>query len=184
MKKIVSLCLTLMLLSAFSFVAKAETETVVQMTYIVKMPDVIREGKYTGEVQNSVPHGYGLFVTQNSSGTHWHYIGEWVDGEMHGQGGQYWENGQSHVGTFEQNALLCGYMYQNTTQNVWINYEPNEHGCYTAIEYRADGSPYFECCINPETGSYHIGTAYAKSGKVFFSGEIGEGFDWNLLYIE
>ena len=175
-------CLAFVLLFSFSVIAEAET--VAQMTYIVKMPDVIREGTYTGEVQNGVPHGYGVFVTKNSSGVYWHYLGEWENGEMSGNGGQYWDNGQSHVGTFAANDIVCGYMHQSASENVWINYIPNEHGCYEAIEYRSDGSVLLECCVNAETGNYHKGTVYTKDGKVFFSGEIGEGFNWNLLYVE
>lgn len=175
-------CLALLLLFSFSMVAEAET--VAQMTYIVKLPDVIREGKYTGEVKNGIPHGYGVFVTQNSSGVYWHYLGEWLNGEMNGNGGKYWDSGQSYVGTYENNDMICGYKRQSTSQNVWIDYRTNEHGCYEAIEYRSDGSVLLECCIDAETGKYHMGTVYTKDGKVFFSGEIGEGFNWNLLYVE
>ena len=182
MRKIILFLVSLMCL--FAFAVSASAETVAQMTYIVKMPDVIREGKYTGEVKDGIPHGYGLFVTQNSSGVSWHYIGEWVDGVMNGNGGQYWDIGQAHVGTFENNDLLCGYMRENTSQNVWIDYRKNEHGCYSAVEYREDGSVMLECCISPETGNYHKGTFYTKNGEIFFSGEIGEDFNWNLIYIE
>ena len=70
-----------------------------------------------------------------------------------------------------------------TGNYAWINYEPNEHGHYEAKEYRDDGSIRCECCIDSDSGLYHKGTIYTKDGKVFFSGEFGEGFDWNLMYV-
>ena len=184
MRKITLFSIILVLIFSFAITAEADAETVIQMTYIVKMPDVIREGKYSGEIKNGVPHGYGVFVSANSYGEAWHYLGEWIDGAMSGQGGCYWDGGQSHVGTYENSSLLCGYMHQSTSQNVWIDYRKNEHGCYSAIEYREDGSVLLECCISSETGNYHKGTFYTKNGDVFFSGEIGEGFNWDLIFIE
>ena len=181
MKKML-FCLAIVLLLSFGMVAEAET--VAQMTYIVKMPDVIREGKYTGEVQDGVPHGYGAFVTQNSAGVEWHYIGEWENGNMTGNGGQYWNNGRCTVGSYVDGNMICGNIHAEPNQNAWINYQPNEHGCYEGIEYRSDGSVLFDGCINAGTGKYHKGTVYTKDGKVFFSGEIGEGFNWNLLLVE
>jgi len=184
MKRMLVILLLLSLCLAPVAVAETNQETVAEMTYIVKMPDVIREGKYTGQVVNGVPHGYGVFVTANSSGVYWHYLGEWVDGKMTGQGGQYWDIGQCHTGTFENGAMQCGHVWQSDGVHFWYDRTPNEHGCYSLVEYRSDGSKYMECCVNPETTAYHIGTIYTKSGEVFFSGTIGEGFDWNLLYIE
>lgn len=184
MKKIVLLSLALVLLFSFPLIAQAEKETVSQMTYIAKLPDVIREGTYTGEVQNGVPHGYGVFVTQNSSGVQWHYIGEWINGSMTGSGGQYWDSGRCTVGTFENGDMVCGSIHEAPSQNVWIDYRPDENGCMKAVEYRADGSILFDGCITAETGLYHEGTVYTKDGKVLFSGKIGEGFNWNLLYVE
>ena len=81
----------------------------------------------------------------------------------------------------KENNLLCGTIRDGTGNYAWINYEPNEHGHYEAKEYRDDGSIRCECCIDPDNGLYHKGTIYTKDGKVFFSGEFGEGFDWNLL---
>lgn len=185
MKKLFVFLSCLVLLS-FPFLGNAEStpEAVVEMTCIVKLPDVIREGKYTGQVVDGVPHGYGVFVTENSSGIRWHYIGEWENGNMTGQGGQYWDIGQCHVGTFENGDLQCGYVRQYESPYGWIDRTPNEHGCYSAIEYRADGSILLECCLDPKTGAYHMGTVYTKKGDVFFSGTFGAGFDWSLIYVE
>lgn len=176
--------LVLLLVFVFACAPAASAESVVQMAYTAKMSDVSREGVYTGEIKDGLPHGYGIFEAQNASGVPWHYIGQWENGEMNGQGGQYWDTGRCEVGTYQANAFVCGYMHQNTTQNAWINYHKNEHGCYEAKEYREDGTVYFDGCVNAETGLYHKGTIYTKDGEVFFTGEIGEGFDWNLLYVE
>lgn len=184
MKKLFAITLFFVFLFSFAIAEETKADAVVQMTYIVKMPDVIREGKYTGEVQNGIPHGYGVFVTQNSEGIEWHYIGDWKNGQMDGQGAQYWESGQCYVGTFEANDMVCGYEHSATSQNVWIDYRPNEHGCYEVIEYRTDDTVLFKGCVSAETGLYHKGTVYTKDEEVFFSGEIGEGFDWNLIYVE
>jgi hypothetical protein len=180
MKKL--LILSLVLLS-FCVCASASAETVAKMTCIIKMPDVIREGLYTGEVQNGVPHGYGVFVTENSSGVQWHYLGEWVNGEMCGQGGEYWDIGQAYVGTFAANTMVYGEMYTNAKDHVYIDYRPDDQGRLHAKEYREDGTLRFDGYVDAKTGNYMEGTFYTSDGKVFFSGVIGEGFNVNQLYI-
>lgn len=175
-----------MILLVCPFIAHAEQtpETVVEMTYIIKMPDVVRQGKYTGQVVNGVPHGYGVFVTVNSAGVEWHYLGEWADGQMKGQGGQYWNHGQCYVGTFENNDMRCGHVRQSDGTHFWYDRTPNEHGCYSVIAYRADGSIIMDACIDPETLACHLATIYTESGELVFSGAIGEGFDWNSFNIK
>lgn len=175
--------LFVMFVCTFFFALAVSAETVVKMTYMVKLPDVIREGEYTGETENGVPHGYGVFVAENSSGTKWHYLGEWENGEMCGEGGQYWDVGQSYVGTFANNDLACGEMHQSPSQNVWIDYTLDEDGCYNVKEYREDGTLRFDGCVSSSSGNYHKGTIYDRDGNIFLSGEIGEGFDWNKIYI-
>lgn len=178
MKKLLSILLAFMLIFP-AFAEESKAESVVQMSCTVEVETAVCDGLYTGEVQNGIPHGYGLFICGQ-----WHYVGLWQDGKMHGKGGCYWDDGSCDVGTYENGYFVCGYKRSAASQNAWINYKPNEHGCYQAIEYHANGIPYFECCINPNTGLYHMGTVYDKYGKVVFSGEIGEGFDWDLFRIE
>lgn len=184
MEKFVAFFVCLLLLFSVAVATEPETEMVVQMTYIAKMPDVIREGKYTGEVKDGVPHGFGIFETTNSAGVNWHYIGEWVNGNMTGQGGQYWDNGHCTVGTYENGTMISGHTYSSPSVHAWADYTPNDHGCISGIEYRSDGSVLFEGCINANTRQYHQGTVYTKDGKIFFSGELGEGFNWNLIYVD
>ena len=181
MKRLFTIFLVLMSIAAFSV---ASAESVTQMTYMVKLPDVIREGLYTGEVQNGVPHGYGVFVTQNSAGVSWHYLGQWENGLMCGLGGQYWDVGHSNVGTFTNNDMVSGDIHENTSFNVWVDYADVVDGCYKGIEYRTDGTVLFEGYIEEGTNKYKFGTFYTKEGAVFFSGEIGEGFNMNMMYIK
>ena len=184
MKRFFVLFLAMLAIMSASFAESANTETVAQMTCIIKLPDVIREGKYTGEVQNGVPHGYGVFVTVNSEGIEWHYLGQWDNGAMSGQGGQYWNSGTCNVGTFMNGDMVFGEIHQTPSQSAWIDYRPDEDGNCRIIEYRSDGSVLFDGYADAVTGNYKKGTVYTKDGKVFFSGEIGEGFNWNLVYID
>ena len=89
--------LFLVMVAIMPVTSYAEKQSVVQMTYTVEMPDVTREGLYTGEVLNGIPHGYGVFTAVNSTGIPWHYLGQWVNGEMCGRGGQYWDSGYYHI---------------------------------------------------------------------------------------
>ncbi len=169
MKKYLALLLVLPLL--FSFARAQERENVVQMPYTVQLPDVTREGLYTGETLEGVPHGFGLFTAVNASGVPWHYSGEWENGEMNGQGGQYWDTGKSNVGLYESNAFVCGEEYSMEATRIWIDYRPNEHGHYPCKDYRSDGSLRFEGCITPDTRQYHRGTFYAPNGKTLYTGD-------------
>ena len=98
--------LCFLLLFVFCAVATAHAEevtSVVQMEYTVVMPDVTRVGLYTGAVKDGVPHGYGVFTTVNDQGEKWHYLGEWENGKMCGEGGQYWDYGRTQVGQYQNN---------------------------------------------------------------------------------
>lgn len=183
MKKILSLVLALICLFSVSLAEESATEFVSKMEYVLDLSYVLRKGSYSGETLNGVPHGFGVFETANSDGINWHYIGQWENGEIKGDGGMYWDNGQTEIGTFSESSLLCGTKHRGSDESAWINYELNAHGHYEAKEYREDGSLRLECCIDPDSGVYHKGTIYTKDGKVFFSGEFGEGFDWNKMYI-
>lgn len=184
MKKLLLVSFALVLLLSFAMAEDVQTETVVQMTYIVKLPDVIREGMYTGEVVNGVPNGYGLFTTVNSSGEPWHYIGQWVDGAMTGEGGCYWNSGQANVGTYESGSMVCGEYHQSPSSNFWRDNRADENGRIHVKTYRTDGSIYFDGYMDAETSTYTEGTLYTSDGQVFFSGTLGEGFNWNLIYID
>ena len=71
------------------------------MDYVLELPDVIRKGTYSGETVNGIPNGFGVFETANSSGINWHYIGQWENEEIKGDGGMYWDNGREEIGIFK-----------------------------------------------------------------------------------
>lgn len=104
MKKIV--CGVLAILLLFSI---ALAESVTQMNYELTIDDQTRIGKYTGNIENGVPDGYGIFVTTNPNGFSWHYIGDWQDGVMHGEGATYWEDGSLEIGSYEYGHFVFGY---------------------------------------------------------------------------
>ena len=68
------------------YVSLAESVTLQQYELVVDGES--RIGKYTGNIENGIPEGYGIFVTTNPSGYSWHYIGYWKAGLMHGEGGK------------------------------------------------------------------------------------------------
>ena len=98
------------------------------MDYVLELPGVIRKGAYSGETVNGIPNGFGVFETANSSGINWHYIGQWENGEIKGDGGMYWDNGREEIGIFKENNLLCGTIRDGTGNYAWINYERKNIG--------------------------------------------------------
>ena len=127
MKRISAIIFLSIIISVFSISASAETVT--QMPYTVILPDVTRQGLYTGDIINGMPDGYGVFVAQNSSGVFWHYLGEWKDGQIEGNGGQYWDNGKVVIGVFSNNVLSSEINQRPTTttaaseQNIGIGHK-------------------------------------------------------------
>ena len=104
MRKLV--CGLIALLLIFSV---ALAESVTQMNYELKIDEESRIGKYTGNIKNGKPDGYGVFVTTNPNGFSWHYIGDWQDGLMHGEGAIYWEDGSLEIGSYENGHFVFGY---------------------------------------------------------------------------
>ncbi len=94
MKKVFSLILVLFCLFSVALAEEADLEFASKMDYVLELPDVIRKGTYSGETMNGIPNGFGVFETTNSSGINWHYIGQWENGKMSGEGGQYWDDGR------------------------------------------------------------------------------------------
>ncbi len=104
MRKLV--CSLIALLLIFSV---ALAESVTQMNYELRLDEESRIGKYTGNIKNGKPDGYGIFVTTNPNGFSWHYIGDWQDGVMHGEGATYWEDGSLEIGSYENGHFVFGY---------------------------------------------------------------------------
>ena len=76
-----------------------------------KTVTVQREGKYTGDIINGVPNGYGTFEAVNDDGIAWIYIGEFSNGIFDGYGKTVWgddeltEEGNYADGTFAPTTL-------------------------------------------------------------------------------
>ncbi len=104
MRKLVSVLMAVLLL--FS---AALAESVTQMDYQLTIDDQTRAGKYTGNIENGRPQGYGIFVTASPNGFSWHYIGNWQDGLMHGEGATYWEDGSLEIGYYETGHFISGF---------------------------------------------------------------------------
>ena len=98
-------CIIVMLL-LFSI---ALSESVTQQLYELNIDGESRIGKYTGNLKDGVPDGYGIFVTTNPNGFSWHYIGNWKAGLMHGEGATYWEDGSLEIGEYENGIFIFGY---------------------------------------------------------------------------
>lgn len=65
-----------------------------------------REGQYTGEMKNDLPHGTGKFKSTNSNGGSWVYEGEFVNGHFEGEGKTKFDNGTIEMGTYKNDVLL------------------------------------------------------------------------------
>lgn len=99
----------IVLLLASLIVCTASAESVTKMPWTVQLDsDSSLHGEYTGDVENGVPHGYGLFSSENSDGVPWHYIGDWSNGVMHGDGLRVWESGYQENGTFRNGVFVSG----------------------------------------------------------------------------
>ena len=105
------ICVMLVLLC--SIVTLSLAENVVQEEITIVLPDVTRNGIYTGSInENGEPDGYGVFEAVNSEGVAWHYVGQWENGKMTGFGREIWDNGRMKIGTFED-ATLIDNQYDN-----------------------------------------------------------------------
>lgn len=67
-----------------------------------------RNGHYTGQIVNGLPHGYGVYTSVNDDGIQWHYIGHWSNGIMHGDGLMIWESGFQQNGLFSNGVFISG----------------------------------------------------------------------------
>lgn len=113
MKKAVAL-LVVLFISLFAFsgcnkdekAAETEPETSKSQKITLTLQEGERTGKYTGDMQNGVPHGYGKFSSQSPEGTKWTYEGEFQNGKFHGKGTTTYEDGSFVKGTYENGIIL------------------------------------------------------------------------------
>ena len=94
-----------------------------------------RSGKYTGEMFNDLPQGFGKFESQNAKGYGWIYEGEWASGQFHGEGCLYWPSiGQKYEGTYRNSDLIKGKGYTRDT----LEYE----GDFVSYAFDGEGTLY------------------------------------------
>ncbi len=73
-------------------------------------------GVYSGEVLNGLPHGQGSFATTNAMGSPRIYDGEWNAGHLEGAGRLEYRNRIKFEGTFENDLMANGKLYDATGQ--------------------------------------------------------------------
>lgn len=116
MKRILLLITVVLLIT----VSTVYAEPVTEMGYILEVDNEIREGIYTGNIEDGKPDGYGVFVTTNPNGYRWHYIGNWKQGTMHGSGAIYWEDGSLEIGEYENGHFIKGmYNYDGASMAIY-----------------------------------------------------------------
>ena len=84
-----------------------------------------RDGSYTGQVKNGLPHGEGTFSSSSKDGTKWTFRGTWADGHYNGYGFTVWETGQMEMGIYENDVIQKngitlsedGQIYKNTDES-------------------------------------------------------------------
>ncbi len=82
-----------------------------QLSYehlIVHLPDVDREGEFSGKVVDGIPNGDGMFTATNDEGEVYTYSGDWVDGIWEGVGTRRYESDDMPVeaGHFENGDFI------------------------------------------------------------------------------
>ena len=103
MKKIVAFTIAIIFLFSISY-----AESVIQQEYELAIRDAILTGNYTGHMKNNMPEGFGIYETTTPDGTSCHYIGQWVNGLMHGNGAMYWDDGSLEIGEYVKGIFLSG----------------------------------------------------------------------------
>lgn len=141
-KRAVAIAFVLLLLSIPMCVF---ADSVTRMPWVVEYENGdIREGKYTGDIENGIPHGYGLFTSMNSKGITWHYIGMWSNGIMHGEGLQVWETGAQNNGVFRNGEFVSGETIKELVEPSIYDLPYSIAGEQIAIEQLLPGMTYIK----------------------------------------
>ena len=169
-------CLILAVIFIFSS-SVAVAETVIGKLHHQMWSGRAWSGSYSGEVVDGVPYGYGTWdVTDND--ICFHYIGEWEDGKMHGDGGlYYWKTGEAYIGYFEDNKIVAGSEYINGIKWMDFDTRPDENGLQKMILYREDGSVIFDGYYSAKP-EFWKGGIYSSDGKKLMNVEIMKESDF------
>ena len=68
-------------------------------------------GTYSGDVVDDIPHGHGVFTSQNAIEIRWTYTGEFKNGQFHGNGITIWEPGTREEAYFRYGRIVSGRRY-------------------------------------------------------------------------
>ena len=93
-------------------------ENVIRVPYDLIVKDTILSGHYTGEMENNRPEGFGVFEAISPSGIPCHYIGEWENGLMNGNGSIHWDDGSIEIGEYRNGVFVSGQYNYNGLQLI------------------------------------------------------------------
>ena len=116
-----------------------------------------RTGSYIGDTdKDGLPHGYGIFSSENPDGTSWTYTGEWDHGHWNGQGQTAWSTGETYTGSYANDVINGLGIYTSPTGEISIRNihgALNGHGMFvtpegiTVMGNFVDGSPSGYCSL-------------------------------------
>ena len=121
MKKLIAF----LLLTVFLF-SVAYAENVTLWYYELTIRNYTLSGNYTGEINNGVPDGYGIYETQTPDGTFCHYKGNWKSGIMDGDGAMYWDDGSLEIGQYDNGVFISGKYNYNGLKLLTANTDGEE----------------------------------------------------------
>ena len=135
---------------------QARIVPVAKMEYSIKFKDgSVRNGEYTGETLDGLPQGFGVFVSHNSAGLEWHYIGSWDKGMFSGDGAQYWESNQVHKGVYKENTLSTGVAIGHMRlKTIWYNKYDVNGNQYLVSYFPGTERKYLEGYYNWKTNTF------------------------------
>ena len=174
MKKLLFILLILMVVPSLCF-----AEVVANLEMVLHLPHADREGVYTGEMENGVPHGYGCFVREDETGENsWIYVGEFESGIFSGEGVTAWlSQGGYDSGTYQDAVIVSGVKRMDDERLRWEG-KFNADGTVEGKAY-IYGNLFFEGTFSNSTPIE--GTLYdPDTGDVMSSGSYNSDF-LNLL---
>jgi hypothetical protein len=94
-----------------------------------------KSGIYSGKMKDDLPNGKGSFETQNKYGTTVIYEGEWVNGQLEGQGTIIWtgDEAMSLEGNFVDSDIVKGKEFYDGVMvydGEWKNLTYHGHGTF------------------------------------------------------
>jgi len=118
-------------------------------------------GSYEGEVLNDGPHGVGLWIHSESEGR---YFGEWENGLKHGYGTFIWENGAKYFGEYKDGKQHGQGTYTWAAGDKYIGEHKNGQSHGQGTYFFADGNKYVG---EYKDGEEWNGVRYLSSGKIW-----------------